>query len=71
MAARLRTVVAEADVSELTKSLELALFWAVETASARAEMLAMAEVCDRAAAQQTQGTDLSGATAFAKSWRRE
>jgi pyruvate-formate lyase len=49
----------------------------VSTEQARAEMLAMAEVCDRAAAQQTQGTDLSGATAqqnmtaFAKSWRRE
>ena len=35
----------------------------VSTEQARAEMLAMAEVCDRAAAQQTQGTDLSGATA--------
>jgi hypothetical protein len=39
----------------------------VSTEQARAEMLAMAEVCD-GAAQQTQGTDLSGA---AKSWRRE
>ena len=49
---------------------------AVSTEQARVEMLAMAEVCDRAATQQT-GSDLSGAgaqqntTAFAKSWRQE
>jgi hypothetical protein len=31
----------------------------LSTEQARAEMLAMAEVCDRVAAQQTHGTDLS------------
>jgi pyruvate-formate lyase len=33
----------------------------LSTEQARAEMLAMAEVCDRVAAQQTHGTDLSEA----------
>jgi hypothetical protein len=32
---------------------------ALSTEQARAEMLAMAEVCDRVAAQQTHGTDLT------------
>jgi hypothetical protein len=31
----------------------------LSTEQARAEMLAMAEVCDRVSAQQTHGTDLS------------
>jgi len=35
----------------------------LSTEQARAEMLAMAEVCDRVAAQQTHGTDLSEAGA--------
>jgi pyruvate-formate lyase len=33
----------------------------LSTEQARAEMLAMAEVCDRVAAQQTHGTDLAEA----------
>jgi hypothetical protein len=32
----------------------------LSTEQARAEMLAMADVCDRLAAQQTHGTDVSG-----------
>jgi pyruvate-formate lyase len=35
----------------------------LSTEQARAEMLGMAEVCDRVAAQQTHGTDLSEAGA--------
>jgi cell pole-organizing protein PopZ len=35
----------------------------LSTEQARAEMLAMADVCDRVAAQQTHGTDLSKAGA--------
>jgi hypothetical protein len=35
----------------------------LSTEQARAEMLAMADVCDRVAAQQTDGTDLSEAGA--------
>jgi hypothetical protein len=39
------------------------LFASLSTEQARAEMLAMAEVCDGAAAQQTHGTYLSEAGA--------
>jgi hypothetical protein len=51
----------------VTRAMAEEFRWLAEaTDHARAEMLAMADVCDRVAAQPTHGTDVSEAGAVVK-----